>query len=625
MKKHLKRTVTLVSCLAVTATAASLSACSLMVPALKGESGGGVTGTYTFDLTKYDDTWSDKVLDSEMWRITAGVGAYAKDTLVLNADGTYALTKEMGGDAAADEHWGTDGSKNFLWFKYFGTYTASGSVVSLSACTSIAVEAASYSMTEEYGLANNIEYTETSDLTFKAGTKNGELVVDLIYGAYIVDSGMGNVAQTVTLGTYDYGTFTFSGQITDKPDDGETPVTKTGYKFTSVDTDEENKANENITFELYADGTYMFAWAANKVSEGGAYTWDRLTQRLVLTNPKNVKQTVTATNGTLQFKYEYSESAQLFQSYSGTVDGMEAVICNKIYELIPKSSTKHSLKLYEDRTYTYKDATNPQAVVRETGKYSWDGSSGQLTLTKPADGGTVVGAATQNYFEISYSAGSSAQTFFCPTETIRDALTLKLYSFTPSKNEAITFDLLDDGTFSFAWAANGIDERGTWAYEGGELIIKDPNDKRTDVTIEGDVISFTYEYSKESALNQSYTGSLGALLSILVKHDVENETTEDIFSFTPGTSELITFTLYANGGYRFKYDMHGGITDYGVWSYNSETKEFSVTDAKGVVTKATADNGVISFTYNYSANAQLNQPYTGSVTDLEAAINGGGD
>ena len=111
MKRYIKTLLALLSCVAVTASVAGLSACSLLFPVIGGDDGadtdddtpGGSDGaTYTLDVAAYDPYWYDSVVDSSLWRTTGTVGAYAKDTLVLNADGTYELTKEMGADEVAD-------------------------------------------------------------------------------------------------------------------------------------------------------------------------------------------------------------------------------------------------------------------------------------------------------------------------------------------------------------------------------------------------------------------------------------------------------------------------------------------------------------------------------------------
>lgn len=98
---------------------------------------------------------------------------------------------------------------------------ANGSTVTLSEVSDIVVEVDVFETRLNYNLGCYvIEYTETDDLTMGVGTCNGETVIDLYYGPYIVVSGMGNCSQMVMLGTYDWGTFTFSGTASSDGGDG---------------------------------------------------------------------------------------------------------------------------------------------------------------------------------------------------------------------------------------------------------------------------------------------------------------------------------------------------------------------------------------------------------------------
>ena len=429
MKRPIKKVLALLLCLTLAASLAVLSGCSILLPALEnlqgtpagpdGPSGDGPAGTYTLDVALFDEFWFDNVVDAALWRTTGTVGAYAKDTLVLNDDGTYALTKEMGADQASIDRWSSDGGvadRNFNTYTYYGTYTMAddGVTVTLSPCTKIAVEVDVFDMTVGYDLGSfPIDFTETDDLTTQAGTCHGELVVDFFVGPYIVATGHGNAEQVVTLGTYDYGTFTFtspSGTVEPAPTDP--PENPDGYAFTPG-------TNPEITFTVYPDGTYTFAWPANGVSESGTWTYEG--GKFTVIDP-NGKETVADINGDeISFTYYFSQNDQLNQAYTGSVAALEAVI----------------------------------------------------------GGGSA-------------PAGDS-------------------YDFKPGTNPEITFTVYPDGTYTFAWPANGVCESGTWTYEGGKFTVIDPNGKETVADISGDEISFTYYFSKTDQLNQAYTGSVAAL------------------------------------------------------------------------------------------------------------------
>ena len=614
--------------LLILALTVALSGCSVVLPALEnvtrqeapttpgGEPGGdnpsGAAQTYTLDVAALDEYWYDNVVDSSLWRTTGTVGAYAKDTLVLNGDGTYALTKEMGADQASVDRWSSDGGvgdRNFNTYTYYGTYTveADGVTVTLSPATSLAVEVDVFDMTVGYDLGSYpIDYTETDDLSFQAGTCNGELVTDFIVGPYIAASGSGNCAQTVVLGEYEYGTFTFTGAVdgggADTPSGPSGPqgpgVTQTGYTFTSG-------ANPEITFDVYPDGTYTFAWAANQVSESGTYVYDRVAQTLTFTDPAGKETAAEIVDGQISFTYYFSQTDQLNQAYTGAVAEMEAVILTPLAELIPTSDASVTLVLYADGTYTYTDGD-----LRETGAYAW--SEDTLTLTTPA-GETVNASNEGNLLRLTYRSGGSSQSYVASLAQLQAVFngavpTGAIYAFTPGANEAITFELSADGTYTFAWAENGVSEQGIWSYVGGVFSVTDTNGTVTTADCSGDEISFTYYFSQTDQLNQAYTGSASAL----VKAMVESGAAKEVYAFTPAANDAITFTLYDNGGYCFAWAANG-VAEYGTWKYDGA---FSVTDPTGKLTQATISGDEIGFTYYFSQTDQLNQAYTGSVAAL---------
>ena len=167
--------------------------------------------------------------------------------------------------------------------------------------------------------------------------------------------------------------------------------------------------------------------------------------------------------------------------------------------------------------------------------------------------------------------------------------------------------------YRFAWAAQGVSEYGVWTFADGAFAVTDPLGQKTVATISGDTISFTYNYSLTSQLNQPYTGSVSSLMQAMI----ENGMVKEVYAFEPQKNASITFTLYNNGIYLFAWNEQG-VKEFGVWSY--EGGAFAVTDPLGQQTVATISGDTISFTYNYSLTSQLNQPYKGSVSALEAAV-----
>ena len=651
MKTNIRKLSVLISCFGAVAAIASLSACSMLINAVEGNgsgSDGGNTsdGTYKLDVAAMDPEWADKVVDSSLWRTTANIDAYAEDTLVLNDDGTYALTKEMGAGPDAVGRWSSDGGvndNNFNRYTYYGTYTkaADGVTVTLSECTSIQVEVDVFNMSLGYDLGN-YEIADTgiiTDLDFGAGTCGGEKVVDLMYGPYIVDSGKGNCSQVVKLGS---GTFTFSEEEAETPDE-EVPDTRPGYAFTAVATPpaeeggEASQPNSEITFTVYTDGTYTFAWAANKVTDSGTYVWDRQNETLTLTKPddKSTTQTITAKDGKLNFTYYYSASNQLFQSYEGSVDDMEAVICEMVYEMMPTTDGNISLNLYGDHTYTYTDA---KAGVRETGTYDWNVDETLLTLTTPA--GKEVASALQdgmaNVLYVAYTSGNSSQIFLGSIAAMeRDVPSARaVYKFIgvgEQHSSEYSFVLYNNMTYSFNDDQHGVSEQGTWTFVNGVLALTYPGTITNKLgyvmdgykVSEDGIVSFTYYYSVTEMLKQTFEGNFADLAVAVASFGLADEVYK--FECTKNEDKLYDFILYDSGAYCFADNQHG-ISEYGTWTYAdgvlTATYHGAITNKLGYVfgEYAVAADGTITFTYYYSATEQLSQPYKGNKAELEIAL-----
>ncbi len=620
MRKHFKP-FALLSLLAVAAV--GLSGCSILLPILNGETGennsggsnngggDGVTGTYTFDLTKYDPTWyqpdengEPKIVDQATWSVTAGIDAYAKNTLVLEADGSYALTKEMGAGPIAQERWGKGpDDKNFLKYTYHGTYTeGSDGIIELSECTSMDVETSVFQMSLEYNLGNFIIPLKTGVTDFEelAGTTGGQKVIDFLYGPYIVVSGKGNCAQSVQLGEYDWGTFNFVEKQDEETPPEDVPPVEAFDGFIL-----EGTANATIVLKLGLDGTYSFEWPAYKTSESGSYTWDRLTQTLTLTVEGAEPQVFTAADGKLAFNYKYTAEAALNQDYEVAVEDLEAAICDNIYSFIPTGNGEASLKLYADGTYTYKNGD-----VVETNTFEWDGMENVLTL----NGETPISSTFENNLltvEYVSATDGTAETFLGSLKGMVDVMPeplVPVYAFTPGANAGITFVLNDNGTYTFSFAQYGFEQIGTWAFENDALTITKPDGTDVEVTVDGDVVSFHYEGAP--GLTQDYTGSLAVLRAIAD----DQKGVEEIYAFTPGANAGITFVLNEDGSYTFSFAQYN-FSQNGTWKLEGDV--LTITKPDGSDVPVTAEGDTLSFYYEGAPG--LTQSYTGSLEALKEA------
>ncbi len=560
------------------------------------------------------------------------------DTLVLNSDYTYELTKEMGADETATKRWSSDGGVedlNYNKYTYYGTYSVAsdGVTVTLSECTSIYADVRVFDMTIEYELGSYEIYDlTTDDLTTGAGTCGGELVVDLLYGIYIADSGYGNCAQYVTLGATDYGDFAFSGLATTEGDDnddtsgGNTGGDDTTSSFTIPEGGYEfaPQANASIIFNVYADGTYFFAYVDYQTSETGTYTWDRLNRSLIFTDPLGTTTEATIEDDVISFTYYYSLSSSLSQSYVGSVTAMEAVILTPVFEFIPSTSDNYSLALYEDETYTYTDTSGS---VSETGTYEWVGALQDLTLTLP-DASTISATSTGNIITVVYTAyanAESTETFIASLSEITSVLPAanEVYEFAATSvtsGNSMTFVIYSDYTFVMAYYLYGYEGEiyGSWTFDGATFACATSDGTNQEVTTVDDVISINFSYG----MTQTFVGSLAAL-RVATGYYEESEEPTQVYALEATNvtgSNTMDLYLYDDGTYSMVYSLYGYPgTDSGWYAWYEASQTLVIvysnyTTVTSYIDETDAD--VLYVDYVSPASSALSQTFKGSVSGL---------
>ena len=183
-----------------------------------------------------------------------------------------------------------------------------------------------------------------------------------------------------------------------------------------------------------------------------------------------------------------------------------------------------------------------------------------------------------------------------------------------SDDGATTFTFYADGTYVFAFADYGVEDPGTYTYDGATLVITDKNGAET--TAEGDPLKFHYVFSDSDQLTGDFTVNAADLAALLASGGGPVGEGLEVVSDDEGTS----ITFYADGTYRFyfaAYDME----DLGTYTYDGTT--LTVTNANGDAVTATGDP--LKFHYVSAINEQLGGDYTVAAADLAALLAGGGE
>ena len=165
-----------------------------------------------------------------------------------------------------------------------------------------------------------------------------------------------------------------------------------------------------------------------------------------------------------------------------------------------------------------------------------------------------------------------------------------------SDDGGTTMTFSPDGSYRFFFEAYGIEDLGTYTYEGGMLTLTDANGAQT--TAEGDPIKLHYVYSRSDQLTGDYTIP-ASTFDFPAAPAVEGV---EIVSDDGGT----TMTFYPTGTYQFDFAAYG-ISDAGTYTYVDGV--LTLTDVNGVA--YTAEGDPLKLHYGYSgAPDQLTGEYT---------------
>ncbi len=200
-----------------------------------------------------------------------------------------------------------------------------------------------------------------------------------------------------------------------------------------------------------------------------------------------------------------------------------------------------------------------------------------------------------------------------------------------SDDGATAMTFYADGTYCFQFESYGVEDKGTYAYDGKTLTVTDANGGET--TAEGDPLKLHYAYSQSDQLTGDFTISASDLKAVSDgrkdgKGKGKKSKSKSESGKKPGAPDLAVtsdddatlMTFYADGTYCFQFESYG-VEDKGTYAYDGKT--LTVTDANGKDT--TAEGDPVKLHYAYSQSDQLTGDFTISASDLKVVSDGGKD
>ena len=359
------------------------------------------------------------------------------------------------------------------------------------------------------------------------------------------------------------------------------------------------------TFTFYADGTYVFAFADYGVEDPGTYTYDGAT--LVITD-KNGAETL-AEGDPIQFHYVFSDSDQLTGDFTVSAADLATLLSGGASGsglVVVSDDEATTMTFNADGTYVF---AFEAYGIEDPGTYTYDGTT--LTVTNSA--GAVM-TAEGDPLKLHYVSGVSDQLTGDFTVAAADLAAVVSGSGTSgsglvviSDDEATTMTFNADGTYVFAFEAYGIEDPGTYTYDGTTLTVT--NSAGAVMTAEGDPLKLHYVSGVSDQLTGDFTVSANDLAA------VAGDTASLVINSADGGT-VITFK--ADGTYVFAFPAYG-VEDAGTYTYENGT--LTVTNSAG--TAVTAEGDSMTFTYVSAVSDQLTGEFTVPATAVAVLLDGG--
>lgn len=371
------------------------------------------------------------------------------------------------------------------------------------------------------------------------------------------------------------------------------------------------KKNEAITLTIYKDGSYAFAWEANKVEETGTWTYDSTNDTLNLTCGESVQKfTLNEEKTFYTLHYVYTVSDQLTQDYEISVSDWNSLF-RVLLSLKGDKKDTITLDIYANGTYTF---AYTDYKTEESGTWTYDGNKDILTLSAGTDHSCTSTKNANGTYTISYIYSKSnqlTQDYTISKSTWDSTFARTLTTLKGLKSELFTLSIYSNLTYSFNYEVtyNGTTNRGgetgKWAYDS----------KADAITFTcGDAVNTTTKNSDGTyALN--YISNISDQLTQNYQIDSENWNSivgKAKLTLAGQNVSATTMTFNADNTYVFHYNVQDGQfigDEYGVWSYDSATDKVTLNCGSATNTMEKQEDGSYKLSYISDKSSALTQDF----------------
>lgn len=177
-----------------------------------------------------------------------------------------------------------------------------------------------------------------------------------------------------------------------------------------------------------------------------------------------------------------------------------------------------------------------------------------------------------------------------------------------SDDAATTMTFNPDGTYVFSFESYGVEDKGTYTYEGGKLTLVNANG--TEAVAEGDPLKMHYVTSVSDQLTGDFTIAATDLSGSGVMEPA-NPGAEDVVVTSDDGATTMTFK--PDGTYVFTFESYG-VEDKGTYTY--ESGKLTLVNANGA--EAVAEGNPLKLHYVTSVSDQLTGDFTIDAVALAA-------
>ena len=386
--------------------------------------------------------------------------------------------------------------------------------------------------------------------------------------------------------------------------------------------------NQKKTLEFFDNDTFEYHYLDEEknidAKESGTYSF--VNNTLTLTLGDKTMNAVLNDDGNYQIDYVSQKHEALNETFVFTKAEFYKTFPVTLATLKGEKKDTFTFTIFSNDSFTFHYEIEAGGNVYsndENGSYSYDTESDSVTFHTVLDNG-VAGDSVLAYdvetslYEMNYVSPKNAalsQKFVMDKDSFSRTFNKPALVLDGMKSPTTRMNYYLDGTYVFDFNANNyhITESGTYEFDNQtEELVMTCQDKVNKATKDADG-NYNLEYvsKKSDAMNQKYSVSATKLLESLPIETFKMDSASK-------KGNPIYMHIYSNHSYRFEWNLHAVVNEYGTWSLEDGKVIFR---HNKTVNTLSLDGDSYKMDYVSDRSSMMTQKFEMSTSDFASIFN----